>query len=90
MYPSTMIAFNVAKQTKLATVLGIEGFHVIFDKPETAKDRKVIFDPVNEFYTHVSAVSENSVFLGEKYFNLVSYEEALRLYKEYKDGKPRS
>ena len=86
MYPSTMIAFNVAKQTKLATVLGIEGFHVIFDKPETAKDRKVIFDPVNEFFTHVSAL-ENCVFLGEKYFNLVSYEEALRLYKEHKDGK---
>lgn len=87
MYPSTMIAFNVAKQTKLATVLGIEGFEVIFDKPETAKDRKVVFDPVNEFYTHISAVSENAVMLGEKYFNLVSYEEALRLYKEYKDGQ---
>lgn len=87
MYPSTMIAFNVAKQTKLATVLGIEGFEVLFDKPETAKDRKVIFDPVNEFYTHISAVSENAIFLGEKYFNLVSYEEALRLYKEYKDGQ---
>lgn len=87
MYPSTMIAFNVAKQTKLATVLGIEGFEVIFDKPETAKDRKVVFDPVNEFYSHISAVSENAVMLGEKYFNLVSYEEALRLYKEYKDGQ---
>lgn len=82
-----MIAFNVAKQTKLATVLGIEGFEVIFDKPETAKDRKVVFDPVNEFYTHISAVSENAVMLGEKYFNLVSYEEALRLYKEHKDGQ---
>lgn len=87
MYPSTMIAFNVAKQTKLATVLSIEDFQVMFDKPETAKDRKVVFDPVNEFYTHVSAVSENSVFLGEKYFNLVSYEEALRLYKEFKNGQ---
>lgn len=87
MYPSTMIAFNVAKQTKLATVLGIEGFHVLFDKPETAKDRKVIFDPVNEFFTHVSAVSENSVWLGEKYFNLVSYEDALRLYKETKNER---
>jgi hypothetical protein len=82
-----MIAFNVAKQTKLATVLSIEDFQVTFDKPETAKDRKVVFDPVNEFYTHVSAVSENSVFLGEKYFNLVSYEEALRLYKEFKNGQ---
>ena len=82
-----MIAFNVAKQTKLATVLSIEDFQVTFDKPETAKDRKVVFDPVNEFYTHVSAVSENSVFLGEKYFNLVSYVEALRLYKEFKNGQ---
>ena len=85
MYPSTMIAFNVSKQTKLATVLGIEGFKVEFDKPETAKDRKVIFDPVNEFFTHIAAVSENAVWLGEKYFNLVSYEEALKLYMESKN-----
>ncbi len=87
MYPSTMIAFNVAKQTKLATVLGIEGFQVLFDKPETAKDRKVTFDPVNEFFTHCSATSENCVMLASKYFNLVSYEEALQLYKEYKNGQ---
>lgn len=77
MYPSTMIAFNVGKQTKLSSCLGIDGFKPIFD-PDDKK--KVIYDPSVDFYTHIAAPSENAVWMGKKYFNLVDYREALDLF----------
>lgn len=72
-----MIAFNVGKQTKLSSCLGIDGFKPIFD-PEDKK--KVIYDPSVDFYTHIAAPSENAVWMGKKYFNLVDYREALDLF----------
>ena len=82
MYPSTMMAFNVSKQTKLCTVLGIEGFQPQFEIK--GKQKKVIHDPVNEFFTHISAPTENAVWLSEKYFNLMNYATMLRMFNERK------
>ena len=53
MYPSTMIAFNVSKQTKLSTCLGIEGFHVIFDEKDKTK---VTIKGVISFYNETPQI----------------------------------
>jgi len=88
MYPNTMVAFNIAKQTKLLTCLGIDGFKVIFGKKKGKENKPSIeYDPVNDFFTHVSAPTENAVWLGKKFFNLVDYQEALDLYYQYKQNK---
>lgn len=88
MYPSTMIAFNISKQTKILTCFGIEGCKVIFGKKKGKENKpSIVYDPVNDFFMHVSAPTENAVWLGKKFFNLLDYQEALALYQQYKQNK---
>ena len=59
-YPHLLIMSNVSKETKLSTVLEMQG------RP---------YEDINDFFGHYVATFENSVYLGNKFFGLPSYEE---------------
>lgn len=64
LYPSEMVAGMIAKENKLATLVGIEG-----------KDAKGIED----FSSAIASPNENAVYLCREYFGLPGYEEMERL-----------
>lgn len=59
MYPHIQIMSNISRETKLSTVLSIEGMP---------------YNAINDFFGHYVAVEENSVHLASKFFNLPNYE----------------
>ena len=65
MYPNIMAACNYDKETKLMTVLQIEGF-----------DSADIIDLCG----HMTAPEENSVYLGHKFLNLPNYHEMGKMF----------
>lgn len=65
MYPSLTQAFNISKDTKLMTILSIEG-HPKHD--------------IVDFCGHLVAPKENAVYLCNKFLNLPNYKEASELY----------
>jgi len=71
-YPSVDITFGTFKETKISTCLKIE------DRPGKAN--------IEEFFGNVTSPIENSVRLGERYFNLPGYNKMLELFdKQHPD-----
>lgn len=64
-YPSISRAMNICKDTKIITLLGIEGH-----------DKSQIVD----FCGHFLATKENSVYLCNKYFDLPDYQEMADMF----------
>lgn len=69
MYPNTMIAFNISKETKLFTLISINGKN----------------DPVSieKFCGGISTPMENAVPLCTEFFNLPSYQEMDKEFAEF-------
>ena len=65
-YPSLTQAMQISKQCKRATVLAIDGFKFI---------------DINDFFGHYVAVEENCVAVGNKFFNLPTYSEAIEEFR---------
>ena len=64
-----MIAGNISKETKVLTVLNIEGL------------RK---NEIVDFMGHLINPEENAIYLCTKYLNLPGYEEMAELYDQFK------
>ena len=64
-YPSAMSALNISKETKVLTILKIEGFSV---------------RSITDFCGHLVSPRENAVYLCNKFLNLPSYKEMLSDY----------
>lgn len=85
-YPSTTIAANVSKETKLFTTLWMEGCPYTLDDIQNAPDEakqalmaKQNAEYINEFYGLLPCVLENAVSLCKAHFNLPDYAEMLNL-----------
>jgi len=65
MYPSILQAFNICRETKTDTVLGIEGHPV---------------EAINHYFGHMVSPRENAVMLANTYYNLGNYEEVLAAF----------
>lgn len=64
-YPSLARALNICKDTKVLTLLGIEGFNKT---------------DIVDFCGHLLAAKENAVYLCNKYLNLPDYKEMGELF----------
>ena len=68
MYPSTMSAFNISKETQLATILKINGY------PQ---------QDVEFLCSNIIQPDINAVAVCEHFFGLPSYNEMKEVYKQY-------
>lgn len=59
-YPSVTEAFNISKETKLFTVVAIDGFHQL---------------QTEDYFSNVTSPMENSVYLGHKFYGLPDYQQ---------------
>ena len=64
MYPNITAAFGISKETKVFTILNIEGF----DKSQ-----------MEEFFSYIASPTENAVEVCNKYFKLPNYKEMEKL-----------
>ncbi len=90
-YPSVTVAFNVSRETKVASVLWIEGCPYDLDqiKQEKDTDKQKLMAKSNAEYLNallgrVPCVAENAVAICHEHFNLPDYSEMLDLFKENK------
>jgi len=67
-YPNTMSGLNISKETKLSTMIGINGFK---------------YEDIEPLFGGLASPMENAVPLCNKYFNLPNYQEMLKLYQQY-------
>lgn len=67
-YPTMKIINGIDKETKLYTVITIEGMSK---------------SAVEELFSCISSPKENAVYVGQKFFNLPGYEEMDQLFGEY-------
>ncbi len=65
MYPSILMAFNIAKETKTDTIISIE------DMPKNA---------VEDFFENVTDPTGNAMYLGSRFFNLPSCTDIVKLW----------
>lgn len=82
LYPSITEATNCSKETKVTTVLHIDNSGRIgkvnvddVEMPDT------LFFNVEDFFNHAIFAFENSVMLGNRYFELPSYQEMTNIFK---------
>ena len=66
MYPSTVVAFNIAKETKQSSALYIIGFSA---------------DDMEDFFTSIAAPKENAVHVCHKFFGLGNYQQIEEMFK---------
>lgn len=66
-YPSVCIVFNIAKETKLATALRIEG------RPT---------NQIEPYFSNVSSPRENAVWICSHYYNLPDYQTMLDIFDQ--------
>lgn len=85
-YPSITIAFNVSKETKLATVLHIEGCPYSFNDIDQASSDKVKKEMtvanaeyICRYFGRITCIEENAIAICNEYFNLPNYTEMLQL-----------
>ena len=81
-YPSMTVAANVSRETKLATVLWMEGcphsfaeLDSINEPDKRALAAKENAEYINAFFGLLPCSEENAVSLGHDYFNLPDYRE---------------
>ena len=93
-YPSATIAFNISRETKLASVLWIEGCPYTIEQimREEKKDKKKEMAKANAEYFNtlfgrVPCVEENAVAICHEYFNLPDYQEMLSIFNEATETK---
>ncbi len=67
-YPNTKKAGNISKETKLASIVEIEGHN---------------FLDIENYCSAIAAPKENAVYIGNKYYGLPNYSEMDELVKEY-------
>lgn len=79
MYPSFMIAFNIAKETTISSALAIYRHPDVKMKTSgedfNREDRE-------DFFSGVSAPTENCVDLCSRFFDLPTYLEAEEIFKD--------
>ena len=87
-YPSATIAFNISRETKLMSVLWIEGCKYTIDQilaEENSNKRKEMAKANAEYFNalfgRVPCVRENAVAIGHEYFNLPDYKEMLEYFQ---------
>lgn len=85
-YPSVTVACNISRETKLASVLWIEGcpyeIDTILNEKEAGKRKemaKANAEYFNTLFGRVPFVRENAVAIGHEYFGLPDYSEMLQL-----------
>lgn len=69
MYPSLAQALNICKDTKLMTILAIEGYNK---------------QDIVDLCGHLVCPRENSVYLCNKFLKLPNYKEMTELYRKAK------
>ncbi len=69
-YPNVQRAFNISRETKKSTILGIDG-----------RD----YGDINIFFGHYATPLENAVHLGSEFFGLPSFEEMSRRLTSMRD-----
>jgi len=86
-YPSATIAINVSRETKISTLIWVEGcpYTIQEIQDELNKDKQKLMAKANATYIDalcglVPFVDENSVHIGHQYFGLPDYQEMLDLY----------
>lgn len=85
-YPTVTRVGNISRETKIASVLWIEGCPHTIDsimKEEDPKKKKQMAKEnalyINSLFGRVPFVQENAVAIGHEYFNLPDYDEMLKI-----------
>ena len=88
-YPSVTIAQNISRETKIASVLWVEGDpHSIeeIQAEKNAQEQKLMAKANSEYhfslFGRVPCVAENAVAVCHEYFGMPNYEEMLKLVTE--------
>lgn len=86
-YPSVTVAFNVSRETKLATVLWVEGCPYTIEEIQKEKEAekqktmaKANAEYFNALFGRITCVDENAVDICHEHFGLPNYEEMLALF----------
>ena len=81
-YPSVTVACNISRETKLASVIWIEGcpftVDAIMKEKDSSKQKemaKANAEYFNTLFGRVPFVQENAVAIGHEYFNLPDYSK---------------
>lgn len=84
-YPSIAIAFNVSKETKLSTVLYMDGCPYTLaqiDHEENLDKKKNMAiantEYIDNYFSRYPCIKENAVALCSEYFGLPNYDEMLK------------
>lgn len=81
-YPSLIESLNISKTTKVATVLAIGS--EMSDKEEQVKQNANV---IMDFFSNYVSTKENAVYLANRYFNLPSHADIMKLFVEAVDEK---
>ena len=87
-YPSITIAFNVSKETKLGTVLYMDGCPYTLKEIEKASSNDIRKEMtvanaeyICRYFGRITCVEENAIAICHEYFNLPNYSEMLSLFQ---------
>jgi DNA polymerase elongation subunit (family B) len=77
MYPSIIMALNVSRETKKCTIMGIDGYPMIWMVDKKDKTKKLVVDmyAVERVISGLTATNENAVAICHEFLGLPNYRE---------------
>ena len=82
MYPSIRIAFGIAKETRLVSVLRI---YIDIPLADGSVEHREL--SVEDYFANITSTKENAVYLCKNYYNLPDYGEMEDLFAEFMKTK---
>jgi DNA polymerase elongation subunit (family B) len=88
LYPSLCLALNISKQTKVATLVSVNGDHIpkhkMMEERSDDEGKKYLVDnSVEVLCSYLITHQSNGYYLGTEFFNLPTFTQMDDLFKEF-------